>query len=132
VTTFLAHQVECDDLDVAEQHTDRLSTGTDRRTLTVTAVSSGQGCVTVALHGQLDSATALVLFGQLAFFFVGDPSAVVADMSDVTFIDDDGVTSLVDARQALRLRSCDLTVREPSATVRQNLELAHLSHLIER
>jgi len=86
----------------------------------------------VALHGQLDAGTAVVLFGQLVSFCIGDPWLMVADMSDVTFIDADGVTALVDACQALRLRSCDLTVTELSATVRQSLELADLSHLVGR
>jgi anti-anti-sigma factor len=84
------------------------------------------------LHGELDATTALVLFGQMTFFCVGDPWGMVADMSDVTLVDADGVTALLDARRALRLRSCDLTVREPSPMVRRHLELAELSHLVQR
>lgn len=125
-------RVERNDINVADEHPDRRRTRDDCRTFTVTAVSAGQRCVTVALHGQLDATTAVVLFGQLVLFCVGDPWLMVADMSDVTFIDAYGVSTLVDARQALRLRCCDLTVTEPSATVRQSMELADLSHSVER
>lgn len=105
-------------------------TGPER--FAVTALSAGQRCVNVALHGELDAATALVLHSQLAFFYLNDPWEMVADVSDVTFIDLDGVTAIVDARQALRVRSCTLTITNPSATVRLTLELHDLTGLVGR
>jgi anti-anti-sigma regulatory factor len=132
VTTFLAHGVEGDELGGAEERTDRRRTRDGCRTFAVTEVSSAQRCVTVALHGELNATTALVLFGQLAFFCVCDPSEMVADMGDVTAIDDDGVTALIDARQALRLRYCDLSIRATSADLHHLLETAGFRNLVER
>jgi anti-anti-sigma factor len=98
----------------------------------VTAVSAGQRRAKVALHGELDAATALTLHGQLAFFHVDDPWVMVADMSDVTYIDLDGIAAIVDSRQALRSRSCTLTITNPSTTVRLMLQLCDLTGLVER
>jgi anti-anti-sigma factor len=98
----------------------------------VTGINSGQRSVNVALHGELDAATALILHGQLAFFHVDNPWVMVADMSDVSYVDLDGITAIVDARQALRSRSCTLTITNPSTTVRLMLELCDLTGMVER
>lgn len=111
---------------------DRRAARAGRERFAVTAVSAGERCVNVALHGELDAATALILHGQLAFFYIDDPWAMVADMSDVTFLDAGGVTAIVDARQALRCRSCVLMIKDPSATVRLMLEHRGLTALVER
>jgi anti-anti-sigma regulatory factor len=93
----------------------------------VRAVSAGQRSVSVALHGELDAATAPVLDDQLALFCFDDPWA----MGGVPFIDPDLITTLVAARQALRARSCALTIVNPSATVRLSLEAHALTGLVE-
>jgi anti-anti-sigma factor len=98
---------------------------------TVRAVSAGQRCVNVALHGELDAATAPVLHSELARFCADDPWAMVADMGGVTVIDPGGITALVDAHQALRARSCALTIRNPSTAMRLSLEAHALTGLVE-
>lgn len=60
-----------------------------------------------------------------------DPALVVLDLDDTEIIDGAGLTSLLDARDALRERQGDLKIATTNATNRKILEITRLDEQLE-
>ena len=83
-----------------------------------------QQTVTVALSGDIDIAT-LTVFGEaLERCRLAGGSRLVLDMSDVTFMDSQGLHMLLATEAALRDAGGGLVVASPSAQVRRLLEVS--------
>lgn len=87
-------------------------------TLAIRVVPEGARTL-LALSGELDT------FGSetLAPWLTGD---VILEMSDVTFIDSNGIRTIARA-----LRTCQLVIRNPSNAVNRVLEIVGLLDLLE-
>jgi anti-anti-sigma factor len=97
----------------------------------LTDVSSGQRCVTVAAHGDVGRSSAASFRSQVLSAHVGDPWLIVIDMSDIHRIDHFGLRAIAQSRDALRRLSCDLLIRDPSAAARRMLDRPGLIGLVE-
>ncbi|HEX3840953.1 MAG TPA: STAS domain-containing protein [Acidimicrobiales bacterium] len=78
----------------------------------------------VVLRGELDIATAEGLPEWLVEI---SGSAVVVDLSSVTFIDSTGITALVTARQRMIEKGDDLLLTRPSPIAMRVLEIMGLA-----
>lgn len=86
---------------------------------------------TLSLVGELDPATAPALKERLAELAADTAvSSVVIDLSGITFLDSAGLRVLVAGREALRVGSGELVLRDPNSNVRRVLEVTGLSELI--
>lgn len=79
--------------------------------------------VVVALRGEQDASMAAGVADALAWVSAVDEGDVVADLSQVEFMDAAIVSVLIECREALRLQSRDLRLRAPSRFARRFLEL---------
>ncbi|HEX3462275.1 MAG TPA: STAS domain-containing protein [Acidimicrobiales bacterium] len=82
----------------------------------------------VALQGELDIATAQGLADWLVEI---SGSAVVVDLSGVTFMDSTGLTALATARQRMAEKGDDLLLTRPTPIVRRVLEVMGLAQWIK-
>jgi anti-anti-sigma factor len=96
-----------------------------------TAVSSIAGRTIVSVTGPVDRAGSETLSGTLERVIQDDTHNVVIDLSGVTLLDAAGLGTIVRGRKALRETGRDLSVRLPSWTARQSLEMSGLGSLIE-
>lgn len=62
-------------------------------------VSHDGGMVVIALHGELDLASAPVFSDQLHHATAGDAAAIVVDLSELDFMDSTGLRSILEAHQ---------------------------------
>ena len=75
------------------------------------------------LTGEIDSYTA----PELAERLESDPSLVVLDLTEVTFIDSSGLRVIVEAHQHRLAAGSRLVLRSPSAAVQRLLEISGLA-----
>ena len=83
--------------------------------------------VRLALHGEIDAATAR---NGIALLMNASPcpgDAVTLDLSDVTFIDSSGVSMLLKIRSYLDAMGCQLALAHPSPPVVRVLTLLGLT-----
>jgi anti-anti-sigma factor len=77
----------------------------------------------LVLAGEIDSYTAPDLAERLE----ADPSLVVLDLTEVTFIDSSGLRVLVEGHRRRVEAGSSLTLRSPSAAVQRLLEISGLA-----
>ena len=77
----------------------------------------------LVLAGEIDSYTAPDLAERLE----ADPTLVVLDLTDVTFIDSSGLRVLVEGHRRRVEAGSSLTLRSPSAAVQRLLEISGLA-----
>ena len=81
---------------------------------------------TVVLKGELDMATAPELSQRLAEVAAAGPDAVTLDLSELEFMDSQGINVLLQARRALQAQGGRLIVRSPQPLVARVLETTGL------
>lgn len=86
----------------------------------------------IALRGEVDVATADAIRGAAeAAAADGGGGGLVLDLREVTFMDSQGVSALVDAHRALRQHRLRLVVAHPPSQVVQLLALTGLDQVID-
>jgi anti-anti-sigma factor len=85
----------------------------------------------VWLRGEHDIATESKLARTLAWAVALDDADVVVDLSGVRFMAAATVGAIIDARNALLLRSRSLTLRSPSTRARRVIERCGLAGLVD-
>jgi anti-anti-sigma factor len=89
-----------------------------------------QGVACLALSGDFDSFAANPFLEQVESIVQSNTVNVVANLRLVLFINSTAVGSLIKARKRLRGLGGDLVVSEPSARVKETLEMLGLGQLI--
>ena len=85
----------------------------------------------VWLSGEHDLSTVDALSQSLARAFALDDADVVLDLSGVQFMGAATIEVIVRAKDALDLRSRDLTLRSPSESAQRVVDLCGLADLVE-
>jgi anti-sigma B factor antagonist len=80
--------------------------------------------------GELDLATVEPFRRELQTVLDGQPSELVIDLSDVTFLDSSGIAVLATALKWQRARDAGLVLVNPQPIVQRALELVGLGTLI--
>jgi anti-sigma B factor antagonist len=91
----------------------------------------GTRTIVLAVHGDADLNAAEELESKLTEVIEEGPSAVVVDLSQVTFLDSMVLGVLLQSLKRLRARGGRLRVVTPRAEVRRIFELTHLDRLFE-
>lgn len=78
----------------------------------------------MAVSGELDLATAPLLWDAVAPLVPRAPAELVVDLRRTTFMDAAGLGTLVRAAQALAPAGCRVVLRSPAPVVRRLLEVA--------
>jgi len=100
--------------------------------VSVDAADSTDTSDTIAVRGQANADTVLVLADILARVLVLHDTSVVVDLSDTELVDAAAAQVLEHAAEFLNDRDRRLTLRSPSARVVPMLERYGLAHTIER
>jgi anti-anti-sigma factor len=87
--------------------------------------------IAVAVHGEVDLATAPQLARQLREALCLPTARLTLDLSDVQFMDSQGLHVLEDARLAAIERNVDFVVVAPSGCVRRLLDVTGTTDLFE-
>jgi anti-anti-sigma factor len=93
--------------------------------LTVEQAAENGGPV-LHLTGELDPHTAPALQAALKTTLADEPSSLVLDLTELTFIDSSGLRVLIDAHKAIAELGGELVVRNPSSTAQRLLEITKL------
>jgi anti-sigma B factor antagonist len=96
--------------------------------LAVTLHAGGESPLAVALHGEIDVATAGNIKEAANIALAGTWRTLVLDLGDVSFMDTEGLTALLQADRWLRAHERTLVLRRPSTAVIRILELAGLEN----
>jgi anti-sigma B factor antagonist len=91
----------------------------------------GTGTIVLAVHGDADLNVAEELESRLTEVIEQGPSAIVLDLSGVTFLDSMVLGVLLQGLKRLRARGGRLRVVAPRAEIRRIFELTHLDRLFE-
>jgi anti-sigma B factor antagonist len=91
----------------------------------------GTGTIVLAVHGDADLNGAEELESRLTEVIEEGPSAVVVDLSGVTFLDSTVLGVLLRGLKRLRARGGRFRVVAPSAEIRRIFELTYLDRLFE-
>lgn len=81
----------------------------------------------VTLVGELDASTAVLLDGAMTDAGVRPARKVIADVSEVTFVDSAGLRSLLTARAELARGGRELVLRGVSSSLRRLLQITALT-----
>jgi anti-anti-sigma factor len=82
----------------------------------------GHDSVQIALHGELDRSTQLTLARELLEFERRN-TPIVLDLTDLSFVDVGGLKLMLETGRRLRATGRQLTIANPSASIRRLLEL---------
>jgi anti-sigma B factor antagonist len=96
----------------------------------VTEVADLGGDRLLVVHGELDIATAPELVAMLERLRRYN-HAVELDLTEVTFMDSTGLTTLIDARRAADGNGWSFSVKHASAAVRRVVALAGATRLLD-
>lgn len=88
--------------------------------------------VLLAIHGEVDIATAPLFQTALAQAAESGRGPVVLDLTDLKFIDASGIRVIVTARRLLRERRGDLSIRSAAPLVRRMFSIVELDDLLEQ
>jgi anti-sigma B factor antagonist len=94
-------------------------------------ITSRNGVASIALRGELDSATVPDLEGHLAPFESNGVSAIMLDMRELTFIDSVALHSLVRARERAKMNGQQLILVGARPTARRLFELTCTEYLLD-
>jgi anti-sigma B factor antagonist len=87
------------------------------------------GRVTIALHGEMDLASAPTLQREALALLALPVESVTLDLADLRFIDSSGLRALVEIHAAAEEHRIGLTLRAVPAQARLVLEVTHLAEL---
>jgi anti-anti-sigma factor len=87
------------------------------------------GAPALAIHGEVDVATAPTLTARLEETILDSEGAVVLDLSDVGFLDSSGIAALLRARGVLGRADRSLILVCPAGPVRRVLALTGIEEL---
>jgi len=96
----------------------------------VTSLDQEARTTTVALHGEVDVLTVDQVRVALTDALAADPSEIVVDLSDLTFIDSTGLGALVFGFQRARDTGVGFRLAHPSRAVHQILVLSGLLEVV--
>ncbi|HET9770080.1 MAG TPA: STAS domain-containing protein [Acidimicrobiia bacterium] len=88
------------------------------------------GDVVVTVLGEIDMASAPLLWERLTEAIPDASRALVIDLSGTTFIDSTGMAVLIRAQRHLRRRGAELIVRSPRPSARKVLAITGLDTII--
>lgn len=101
-----------------------------RRTGFAVTVDSSDRSTVLKLDGELDVATAPALEEAMASAFGADPSSMVVDLTDLTFLDSTGIRVLVTAGRVAEGTGCSIVLMAPAAQVLRALRLTGVDRLL--
>lgn len=101
-----------------------------RRTGFAVTVDSSDRSTVLKLDGELDVATAPALEEAMASAFGADPSSMVVDLTDLTFLDSTGIRVLVTAGRVAEGTGCSIVLMAPTAQVLRALRLTGVDRLL--
>jgi anti-anti-sigma factor len=93
------------------------------------APTAEDGVVVIA-RGEVDMASAPVLWGAIVEALAGHSGQVVLDLSDVSFIDSQGINVLVRVHKECNIDRERLIVRAPQPQARKVLEMTGLDKIL--
>ena len=85
----------------------------------------------VTLSGELDAATATLLYDQLSDLEVEDVQHVVLDLAQVSFMDSTGLSVIVTEHKRLQHVGGGLTIFAPPSSVRRLFEITGLDAVLD-
>ena len=88
------------------------------------------GNVVVAAHGEIDIATADQLWAALTEALTAWTGEVVVDFADVSFLDSQGIATLLRVHKDCDFEPGRLTVRSPQLQARRVFELTGLDKIL--
>ena len=89
------------------------------------------GSAVLCVLGEVDIATAPLLWERLEPAILAGPEVLVLDLAGLTFIDSTGLTVLIRAHKRLRDAGSRLVVRNPTVTVNRVLDVSGLDQVLE-
>ena len=101
-----------------------------RRTGFYVEVNEVEGSVVLRLEGELDTATARELRAALATAMATDATAVVLDLSGLSFIDSTGIAVFLAACHQAESHGRSFTLRHPGRMVLKVLHLTGVDRLL--
>lgn len=87
--------------------------------------------VLLEVHGELDKSRVARMRESLFSAAASAPHRIVVDMADVSFVDTDGLRTLIAARRRCVAGGMDFALRRPSDAVRQMLMLTRLDGVFD-
>jgi anti-sigma B factor antagonist len=102
----------------------------EARTFTISVADPDDGPVVVSLAGEMDIASAPELARALEALGGANATAVVIDLSALTFIDSSGISVLATAARDARARGGELVVAAPEGDVRRVFEIVRLAEIV--
>jgi anti-sigma B factor antagonist len=90
------------------------------------SVVNDDGSATVRLQGEVDLANVAALRREVEDLLQNDPSRLVFDLAELSFVDSSGLALLVEAAE----RAHEVEVRNPSALVRRIIEGTGLAQVL--
>jgi anti-anti-sigma factor len=94
-------------------------------------VLPGSGSARIVLSGELDMAAAPILQDRLAVVEAKEPSTIVIDLREVTFLDSSGLRALVAARRRARSNPYRLVLTDANPGVRRMFDLIDMDFLLD-
>ena len=91
----------------------------------------GQGSVRIALEGELDYSSALILDDELRRAESGRHDVLVLDLSELRFMDSTGLGIIASAYRRMRRTGQRLIVASPTTGVKRILELTGMLQRLE-
>jgi anti-sigma B factor antagonist len=93
-------------------------------------VEPGDGCVVLAVAGEIDLATAPALRQQLVDLVAEGHRRIVVDLSRTEFLDSTGLSALVACLKRLRAHDGELRVVCTTPRVRKVFEITHIDRVL--
>jgi anti-anti-sigma factor len=87
--------------------------------------------VLLEVRGDLDKTRVARMRESLFTAAASCPNRIVIDMAQVSFVDGDGLRTLIAARRRCAAGGTDFALRRPSLAVRQLLSLTHLERVFD-
>ncbi len=97
----------------------------------VATADPASGSVQLRVRGELDIATAPELAAALDRLLAADPSLIVLELGELSFLDCAGMRPVRRALGALRCRGGSLVIRHPPPLAERALRLAGLGETID-
>ncbi len=102
----------------------------EARAFTVSVSGADGGPAVVSVAGELDIAGAPELARTLGSLELSDVRAVAVDLSELTFIDSSGISTLATAAQEARARGGSMVVAAPPGDVRRVFDIVRFGDFV--
>ncbi len=91
----------------------------------------GNGAVTLTIKGEIDMSSSSKVRAHLTDLFKGNQSAIVVDLSDVSYIDSSGIATLVEGLQWSHTSNKKFRLTGLAPMVKDVFEIARLLTVFE-